>query len=119
MVIDDDEEDALIFCEVIKELVPNITCIVVHSAEQAQITVAEETAPDFIFLDALMYPMGGKECLAMLNRITKLENTQIIIHSGVVGPDQIREFKALGADHVIPKSSSYDSFSKSLKEILF
>jgi response regulator of citrate/malate metabolism len=118
MVIDDDPEDALIFCEVLGSIAPHLKCIVSNSWQTAKEILDELDPPQYIFLDAYMYPAGGKECMALLNKMEKLSETMIIVHSGALRPSQVDEFYLLGADQIMMKSSNHESLRTSLKEIL-
>jgi response regulator of citrate/malate metabolism len=119
MIVDDDPEDAFLFCEVLKNIAPDVHCIVAHNCETAKMMVNEASeAPAIIFLDAYMYPTGGKECLLFLNQLERLIDSRIIIHSGALSPAQIAEFKLLGADSVIMKTGSHEALSRTLQAIL-
>ena len=119
MIIDDDEDDSLIFREALQEIDPGIICLVAHTCDAATEMIQEnQEPPAIIFLDAYMYPMGGKECLLTLNAIEKLIDTRIIIHSGALSPAQIDEFTFLGADKVISKTNSHQALTRVLQDIL-
>jgi CheY-like chemotaxis protein len=118
MIIDDDEEDAQLLLEVIREISPDINCIISHNFQNSKQVLDDEHAPDIIFLDAMMYPIGGKETLIRLTQMSKLSDTKIIINSGFLSKVQVDEFNALGADRVLQKSPDYHSLITSVKEIL-
>jgi DNA-binding response OmpR family regulator len=118
MIIDDDAEDAMLLYEVIHGIAPEINCIISHSYISAKGILDDEAAPDYIFLDALMYPIGGKETLVRLNEMAKLSETKIIINSGMLSQVQVNEFNALGADRVLQKPPDYHSLISSVKDIL-
>jgi DNA-binding response OmpR family regulator len=118
MIIDDDEEDAQLLFDAIKDIAPDITCIVSHNYQNSKILLDEELAPDFIFLDAMMYPIGGKETLKRLTQMSKLSETKIIINSGFLSKIQVDEFNALGADRILQKPADYQSLMASVKDIL-
>jgi len=119
MIVDDDPDDAFVFREVLSSIAPQIHCLVANNFETARTMIEEaDEAPAIIFLDAYMYPVGGKECLLKLNDIPRLIDSRIIIHSGALSPAQIAEFKFLGADDVIMKAGSYESLSRRLQDIL-
>jgi CheY-like chemotaxis protein len=118
MIIDDDAEDAMLLLEVIQKISPESKCSVSHSYQSAKNLLDEEAAPDYIFLDALMYPIGGKETLMLLAGMDKLADTMIIINSGMITQAIINEFSDLGADHVMQKPPDYHSLISSVKEIL-
>ena len=119
MIIDDDLDDSFLFKEVIVDIAPNVCCLIANSCEEAISTINETSSPpDVIFLDAYMYPLGGKECLLMLNKVEKLTDSRIIIHSGALSVTQINEFKVLGADDVMLKAGSKPSLEKMLRSVL-
>lgn len=119
MIIDDDPDDAMLLYEVIQAVGPEIKCIIVHNYNAAKKALEENEAPDFIFLDALMYPVGGKETLIFLTSIAKLIDTRIIINSGFLSPAQIDEFNLLGAKGILLKTANYQLMVSSVKNILF
>jgi response regulator of citrate/malate metabolism len=119
MIIDDDLDDSFLFKEVIVDIAPKVCCLIANSCEEAISTINEASAaPDIIFLDAYMYPLGGKESLLMLNKIEKLADARIIIHSGALSGSQVNEFKILGADDVMTKADSKVSLEKMLRSVL-
>jgi CheY-like chemotaxis protein len=118
LMIDDDPEDSMLFCDAIKDIAPEHICHVANSCQLAKSLLEEnEVAPDIIFLDAFMYPMGGKECLIQISQLEKLRDTRIIIHSGSLSPAQTEEFLYLGADQIMTKAKTYEALCKSLNEI--
>jgi DNA-binding NtrC family response regulator len=119
LIIDDDQEDAVLLVEAIAEVSPGCRCHVSNSFESAKELLEENSAPDYIFLDALMYPVGGKETLNLLSQMEKLIDTVIIMNSGFITQPLADEFIGLGADRVLQKPSDYQSLRTSVKEILF
>lgn len=117
LMIDDDPEDSLLFCDAIKEVAPDYHCQVADSCQLAKSMLEENEAPDIIFLDAFMYPMGGKECLIQISKLDKLSDARIIIHSGALSTAQQEEFLYLGADEIMMKAQNYEGLCKSLSEI--
>ncbi|HYG04153.1 MAG TPA: response regulator [Chryseosolibacter sp.] len=117
LIIDDDAEDALLLQEVICSLFPGAQCFISYGFAEAK-TIITESVPDYIFLDAMMYPLGGKETLMRLSQIEILADTKIIINSGLLTRQQIEEFTLLGADKVIQKSPDYHSLIATMKAIL-
>jgi CheY-like chemotaxis protein len=118
MIIDDDEEDAMILHDVIQEIAPGSKCTISNSYQSAKAVLDEEAAPDYIFLDALMYPIGGKETLVLLGRMEKLRDTIIVMNSGLITEALANEFSDLGADRILQKPPDYNSLYSSVKEIL-
>lgn len=118
-IIDDDGEDTAIFCEALREVAPQTYCLVAHSGESALRQLVEAPfVPQYIFLDANMATMSGKECLIALRSIQKLAAVKIIMYSGAITDFMKREFERLGAYDTFVKPSSYYELCNKLKSIL-
>ena len=117
LIVDDDPEDASLLSEAVKEVVPKADCRIVQTAHTARTSVQEFT-PHFVFLDAIMYPTGGKEVLREFAQLPPLKETKFIVMSGVVRPEEHEEFTSLGANFVITKPSNYQSLLRFVEHIL-
>ncbi|HYG01432.1 MAG TPA: response regulator [Chryseosolibacter sp.] len=118
-IIDDDGDDTAIFCEALRDVAPDTFCLVAHSGESALRQLVEATSiPEFIFLDANMTTMSGKECLIALRSIQRLAGVKIIIYSGSVTEVMKQEFKSLGAYDSFAKPSSFYDLCDRLKKYL-
>jgi CheY-like chemotaxis protein len=119
LIIDDDLEDTSILCEVLKELMPAINCVITHNCSKMETIFADpHQLPKLIFIDGHMYPVDGKECLIKIKKLIQGSSSRIIVYSGSLGPDQIEEFKALGADEVMIKANNYESLRHYLKNVV-
>lgn len=115
LIIDDDAEDTEIFCHALKEVAPHINCLVVNNPRTGLSYLANNTQPpDYIFLDANMFMINGKECLKELRKMESLNRTKIVMYSGYITDIHVEEFKKLGADQYMIKPSSYDELRKTL-----
>jgi len=118
-IIDDDGEDTALFCEALHDVAPDSLCHVAHSGESALRQLVEApTIPQFIFLDANMTTMSGKECLIALRSIQRLTAVKIIMYSGVITETMRREFSELGAYDSFAKPASYYDLCARLKKTL-
>jgi CheY-like chemotaxis protein len=117
LIIDDDTEDTEIFCHALKDVAPDVTCMVVNNPRTGLSYLTDNTQPpEYIFLDANMFLIDGKECLMQLRKIETLKNTKIIMYSGYLSENQIQEMKMLGADNYLNKPNSYDDLRKLLAQ---
>jgi DNA-binding response OmpR family regulator len=115
LIIDDDPEDTMIFCEAARAVDPGITCLVEHRCEGIAYTLKNITIPlQYIFLDAYMSPIDGKECLKELKKVVDPDKTTIIVYSGSLSDRQIREFKNLGANDTMTKAANMESLKSYL-----
>ncbi|HEY0652707.1 MAG TPA: response regulator [Chryseosolibacter sp.] len=117
LIVDDDREDADVLYEAVKGVAPMSDCRIVHSALDAQTTV-EHFIPHFVFLDAIMYPVDGKETLRHLSQKPALKETFFIVMTGISLPEQHTIFTALGAKVVMTKPSHYSSLLSFVQHIL-
>jgi response regulator of citrate/malate metabolism len=119
LIIDDDPEDTMIFCEAAREVDPGITCLVQHKCENIAYTLKNITVPlQYIFLDAYMSPTSGKECLKEIKKVVDPVKTTIIVYSGWLSDHQISEFKTLGANATMIKASNMESLKSWLSKTL-
>jgi CheY-like chemotaxis protein len=118
LLIDDDEEDAEIFCAAAKE-VSAITCTVFHSATEALAKLSSKSVcPDVIFLDLNMPIMSGQKFLQEIKAKPDLKEIPIIIFSTSSQPSTIQQTKELGAKDFITKPERFDDLVNILTRIL-
>jgi DNA-binding response OmpR family regulator len=118
LMIDDDLEDISLFCEALKELNPNAVCIVAHTCENIQASMERIGEVDIIFLDAHMYPVEGKSCLAQVVKIVDHSKTKIVIYSGPLSPMEQLELEKIGVDYILIKAPDYNLLKSGISEIL-
>lgn len=120
VLIDDDEDDTLLFCEAMKEVSTIAHCITFRSAANAiaYLTDITNDSPSHIFIDAHMHPMNGEDTLKALLHIKALAASQMIIHSGRLSPGQHEIFLQQGAHLVIHKAENYDQLCDHLRSLL-
>ena len=113
---DDDNDDAFLFAEILKEINPSIRLITAIDGEDAleKLTTKGALLPDVIFLDLNMPRMDGKECLAALKNDEKLRDIPVIMYTTSSQSRDIEETLQRGAICFITKPSSV----KELREIL-
>ena len=108
----------MLFCEAIHEILPSATCIAEHSCEDIGRVFASMRV-SVVFVDGLMYPYGGVECLkALRNILGSTSETKIVIYSGGISPEQIAEFDACGVNDILIKPSSYELLKTNLTRLL-
>jgi CheY-like chemotaxis protein len=100
LLIDDDEDDRLLFSLAASELEANVRCVTVQNQQEAQAALAEgQTLPDLIFLDLNMPVVSGWEYLQQFKKDDRLREVPVVIYSTSSSQrdiDRARELRALG-----------------------
>lgn len=115
-IIDDDEDDKEMFCEVVTDISNVNRCLSASNGQEALQSLQNSHAlPDFIFLDLNMPRMNGKQCLVQLKKIERLAPIPVIIYSTSKVEADKEETKELGADYFLTKPSSTKVLKKELE----
>jgi len=118
-IVDDDEDDKEMFCEVISDISNCHKCIAASNGQEAlQLLQNCETLPNFIFLDLNMPRMNGKQCLIQLKKNERLSAIPVIIYSTSKLQSDREETMQSGAAHFLTKPSSMQQLKKELEFIL-
>lgn len=120
LIIDDDPDDREFFCDALKEVDETAICYTFKSGLEALNTLSSDSSPvpDFIFLDLNMPVLGGKQCLAELKKLKKLERTHIVIYTTSKLTDDFSETMEMGAMHFLTKPTSYVNLCEALSNVL-
>src|SRR5262245_39932288 len=107
LIIDDDEDDRLLFCEAASDLNMDLHCETCEGGEDAfkLLKACKGELPDFIFLDLNMPRMSGKQCLAKLKSNKAYKHSPVVIYSTARMDRDVIELKELGATAFITKPS--------------
>jgi putative two-component system response regulator len=90
-----------------------------ESSDGRQTLEAARSRPyDLVLLDINMPEMSGPEVLRKLREQPPRPNLKVIILSGGVGPDEMSELLAAGADDYLPKPPSIPQFIARVKSVL-
>jgi DNA-binding response OmpR family regulator len=119
-LIDDDDDDQEIFALALSTIDEDITCITANDGIDAvnKLNMDTEFTPDFIFLDLNMVRMNGRECLVEIKKLTRLNDTPVIIYSTSSEMKDITETKLMGAADYIVKPPSISSLVTRLEQVL-
>jgi CheY-like chemotaxis protein len=98
----EDEPDIRAVAKIALETVGGLTVRMCGSGEEA-LNCAMEFSPDLLLLDVMMPGMDGPTTLQELRRIPQLASTPAIFMTAKVQPQEIEQFKAMGALDVIAK----------------
>lgn len=115
LLVDDDSDDAGLFCEAIKEVDPTAVCHLASHGEEALEILARIETPDIIFLDINMPRMNGWECLAELKTNDAYRDIPVIMYSTSSYQREIDIASEAGALCFYTKPDNYKELKKMLK----
>lgn len=118
-ITDDDEDDRLLFQEVVKELPYLVHLSMARDGEEA-ITMLNQLQelPDVLFLDLNMPIKNGLDCLQEIKQSKKLKTLPVIIFSTSSYPRTINQTYDAGAHLYIRKPNDFLSFKRSIQYVL-
>jgi CheY-like chemotaxis protein len=116
---DDDDEDLVLFTDVVKEIDSKFECITCLSSEDALNMLSKgDLKPDIIFLDINMPRLSGIELLAWLRRQHSYVDIPIIMYSTSINDREVRYCHELGAVRVLPKLFNPDESVAQIRETI-
>lgn len=118
LIVDDDIDDREIFCDALKAIDPQISCIDFDRGFKAIDFLSTTIAlPDFAFIDINMPMMNGYECVQKIRENNKLDKVQIIMYSTGFNPKDINEFAKIGIRNLI-KPNKFTDLIESIKVLI-
>jgi len=118
LLVDDDADDQLFFCDALLEINSNIRCELANNGQEALSLLASPPYPKLIFLDLNMPVMNGFDCLAELRKKENLSQIPVIIFTTTSDHHAIRRTYDLGANAFFKKPNEYSTFLTKLRNIL-
>lgn len=112
----EDEPDIQQVARMALEMVGGFTVQICSSGQEA-VELAPGFAPDLILLDVMMPGMDGPTTLMALRQIESLARTPVAFMTAKVQPNEIEEYKQLGAIDVIPKPFDPMTLSAQVGEV--
>ena len=120
LLTDDDEDDRLIFKEILNEMDEDITVHMAKDGKQLMDFLANKNnpLPYIIYLDLNMPNMSGLECLKKIRSHEKYSDISIAIYSTSTSKKDIDDTFRHGANIYITKPAAYSDLKKVLKKSL-
>lgn len=121
LLVDDDADDRQIFEELLHDLDPDS---VVESAENGLEMISlldsidDDDLPGMIILDQNMPKMTGKESLIFLKESPRYKTIPTIVYSTYQVRDFYRECLTLGAQDVVAKPDTMQSYRDMIEQFL-
>ncbi len=119
LIIDDDENDALIAQRVLSKIDPGIKAKVATSGEDGlSLLRGDHPLPGMILLDLKMRGMDGIEFLRRVRRDDSLSHIPVIIVTHSTLDADTKEAYEAGATSFLHKAFDVDQFGAELKKIM-
>lgn len=116
-LVDDDEDDGLIFKEVIHEIAPFINLQVISDSREL-IPSLEIMSANLLFLDLDMPYRSGLQCIKDIRGNHQLNNLPIIICSSTLRPATIQTAYDIGANLYLIKPPFFKAYKSAVAQIL-
>jgi CheY-like chemotaxis protein len=118
LLVDDDEDDQLIFTDALSELGGDIQCITVNNGLEALVYLQKMPNPILIFVDLNMPVMNGFDFLKTIKGNLRLEKIPVVIYTTSDHPRDKKETLANGAHLFFTKTPDFKKLKTTLSEIL-
>lgn len=119
LLVDDDSDDAEIFCEAIYSFDENIVCLTETNPIKALENLKNgENPPDLIFLDYNMPVLNGNEFLKKMRKVQQLSKIPVILYSNYSEAAAEQLCITQDTERYITKPNSFDELAAVLKNIL-
>ena len=118
LLVEDDLDDQIFFCEALTELHPGIDYKIANNGVEALELVEGPPTFDIIFLDLHMPKLDGFQCLKLLKEHPVHKSIPVVIVSTSDNEDDIRKSKLMGATLYISKPAKFADWLINLNKII-
>jgi CheY-like chemotaxis protein len=119
LLIDDDPDDGLIFCEALLDIDPTIACDLEQEAKVAIAKIVDHIVqPDLIFLDLNMPILDGWQVLRAIKSNPGSQSIPVVIYSTSPLDRDIARAKEFGASAYFSKPLDYIELRTNLGSII-
>jgi len=118
MLIDDDEDDRMLFSMALEMIDKTLTCTAIDNCFDALELLASGVRPDIIFLDLNMPSMHGFDCLQLIRQSQDFGPTPVVIYSTSGYSADIEKAQELNASGYLKKQSDLDALCLKLKKFI-
>lgn len=117
LLVDDDEEDILLFREALNEIDPKIKLTATTQSKQI-VALLKDCSPDLIFLDINLPKANGFDCLKEIKDSNAHCRIPIVMYSSSSYVKDINTAYGLGANLFLEKLSNLEELKEALCNIL-
>lgn len=116
LIVDDDEDDRLLFEEAISDIEPLIHVELAKNGFELFELMKKESAPEIIFLDLNMPGKTGKECLAEIRNHKAWKKIPVVIYSTSANRYDVLDTYKGGANLYLIKPTSFSGLIKMIRK---
>jgi CheY-like chemotaxis protein len=113
---DDDEDDYLIYSDVIRSVSDNIQLVYLDSCD-ALLQYLQQHTPDLMFLDINLGGMSGVDCIKHIRLTHSAEKLPIIIQSTDASQSVIDQCMNYGANYYLAKPKNLSLLEQQVREL--
>ncbi len=118
LVVEDDADDQLLFCEAVQNLYENLKCDVAVNGIEALEYLLNPPPYDMIFLDLNMPIMNGLETLERVKNDESIKHIPVVIVTTSTHVSDMKKTKELGAISYFSKPAIFADYVAGLKAII-
>lgn len=118
LLVEDDLDDQMFFCEALTELHPTIDCEIANNGAEALELVAAPPPFDMIFLDLNMPKVNGFDFLRRIKAHPLHKSIPVVIVSTSNDHEDISRSKLLGASQFISKTPKANDLFMQLRKVI-
>ncbi|MBP2830697.1 response regulator [Aquimarina sp. U1-2] len=120
VLVDDDEDDRLLFKDAIEELDINTNLLLFSNGQEFMdyISLSGQPLPHLVFLDLNMPVKNGIQCLSEIRNTTNLKDVSVAIYSTSSSEKDIEQTFIKGANIYINKPNDFSKLKKAIREVL-
>jgi CheY-like chemotaxis protein len=121
LLAEDDEDDKMIFTEIVKALIADSNIRFDAVDNGLQIMQALEKSPhlpDLVVLDQNMPQLNGKETLELIKKSDRFNTIPVVIYSTYNDSRISNECLRIGATQIITKPDSWEGFREMIKMLV-
>jgi len=118
LLVDDDADDQLFFCDALKEVNPNISCELASNGQEALTLLSYLPHPRIVFLDLNMPVMNGFDCLEEIRKKDQLNHIPVVIFTTTSEQNAIKRVHDLGANAFFKKPNDFNTILDKLRRLL-
>ncbi len=118
LVVDDDEDDQMLFKEALKQINSLVNCEIAFNGAEALAKLKTMPVPDIIFLDLNMPVMNGFECLRAIKKEQIFQDIPVIIFTTANDNATIEQSRKLGATAFFHKPIDFNNLLNKLQQLL-